>query len=346
MAALDTLIVGAGRAGRGLHLAAVLRARELCAGEPVFALRPPVAVDPIVARHSARSTADILDVVDDVRDVANPADTVVHICVPPLSHAAALRAVAEAGFRKVLVEKPLVTWLPEMETVDRLVSSYDLDIGVVSPWLSSSLTLKLRDIIRGELLGNLCALRIEQDKPRFSRTRTRGNHPTAFEVEIPHSLSLALLLGGREAEVTHATCEDMRIGASVMPALGGASLTVQHRSGVLTEIRSDLTSPIRQRKLTARFDEGTVVGHYSVGSDDHYAQLELTRSGCSPQPREVFVDEPFPRLVTQWYRYYAGIGARPTSDLEFNRDVVKLLCAAKQRCGLGHAVPEAEAVPA
>jgi predicted dehydrogenase len=331
---LGTLIVGAGRAGRGLHLAALIRARERCSGERVFSSRRPVAVDPLVARHAARGGLDLLDVVDDVSDVADPADTVVHVCVPPLSHVPALRALAEAGFRKILVEKPLVTSLEEMAELDALVADHGLDIGVVSPWLSSSLTLKLRDIVRGEVLGRLRALRIEQHKPRFSRTRSRCNHPTAFEVELPHSVGVALALAGRDASVTGAMCDDMHIGALVIPALGGARLRLEHSTGVTTEIRSDLTAPMRQRTLTATFEEGEVVGHYSVGSDDHYAQLELVRAGSPPEPREVFLDEPFPRLVTQWYRYYAGVGARPSSDLDFNRQVVEILCAAKESCGL------------
>lgn len=67
----------------------------------------------------------------------------------------------------------------------------------------------------------------------------------------------------------------MRIGDTVIPNMGGARLTLRHHNGVTTEIASDLTSPIRERRIGLRYDTGRAVGHYPISDVDHHASLTV-----------------------------------------------------------------------
>lgn len=333
-APLATVIVGFGKAGRSLHLPSVLHARRLCRDEGLFSTSRPVAVDPrLEVKPRMRDDRSVLLVrsLDAAPDL-DPGSTVAHVCTPPLARIAALRALADRGIRHVVCEKPIAASLDELRGILDLVRERGLDIAVVSPWLSSSLTARLADLIGSGALGALRSIRVVQTKPRFSRTRDNVDHPSAFEVEIPHSMGLLLHLAG-DAEVEHAAATDMELEGERYLHLGGAHVRLRHASGVVSEIACDLTAPVRERSLSLEFERGVVRGWYSVGADAH-AQIEVHRDGAPPASRDVLVDEHLTSMVIAWYQHFAGAGPRPVSDLAFNVRVMDAIAAAKRRAGI------------
>ncbi|GAA3761103.1 hypothetical protein GCM10022402_43620 [Salinactinospora qingdaonensis] len=330
---LHTLIVGLGRSGRKLHLPTLLRARALAASadgdhsaavpfsaHPILAfdrrLTPPPPAGVTLVRSLAEAAATI-----------DPSRTVVHLCTPPYARASTLNELAGLGFRRILVEKPLATDLFGLDVVLRLRRRWDLDLTVTAHWLASALTERLRSAIRDGDLGALRSMSIVQHKPRFQRSRHRRDHPTAFDVEIPHSLRLALDLAGR-AHLLDASWSDLVFGGTRVPAMGGAHLSLVHASGVRTDISSDLTSPVRERRITLEFEEGTLTGHYPCSDADDTAQLRTRSAGHDS--RELFTDDALTAFLLRVYDRYAT--GRAGDGLTGHSDVVRLITAAKTLC--------------
>lgn len=318
---LQPFVIGLGRAGSGLHLRVLAQAREIAAG--LFAPGPVVACDPDPKRH--RPDVVITGSIGAAAATLDPERTVTHVCTPPKGRAAVLAELADHGFRRIIVEKPLATDLDELAAIEALRERRSLDIAVVSHWLDSRLTEHLTGLVgRGRLRG----ITFDQDKPRFTRSCASTAHPSAFDVELPHSLGVVLRLAGR-AELTAAECTDMRFAETVLPGLGGARLELAHASGVRSEIRSDLTAPIRRRRITLELDGGRVVGHYPVGADDDHAQLEINGR------RVVFRDDALTRWMVRAYLHHnRSCGEHGTFDL--HAGIIRLIAAAKERT-LAHA---------
>jgi predicted dehydrogenase len=332
---LSSLIVGFGNSGRALHLRSLLHARRLCKGEPVFATARIVAVDPaLYAKPRARDDRSVMLVrsLDEVEGL-DAASTVAHVCTPPAVRVEVLRRLSDRGYRRIVCEKPVACSVHDLHGMLEIVNQLELDVTVVSPWLSSTLTLALRDLIAAGTLGELRTIRIAQLKPRFTRTRDNVDHPTAFEVEIPHSIGVALHLGGTDAEVVDAAATDMSLDGVVYRHLGGASVELLHGGGVRTVIESDLTAPVRKRSIELGFDGGTVTGHYPVDADT-YAQLRVAPAAGPPHARELLRDDQLAKMMVDWYTHFAGLAPRPVSDLEFNVRVVDTIATAKRVAGI------------
>jgi predicted dehydrogenase len=335
---LSTLILGFGNSGRALHLRSLLHAHRLCKGEPVFATSPIVAVDPAMyAKARARADGSVVLVrsLDQVEGI-EPADTVAHVCTPPATRVAVLRQLSARGYRRIVCEKPVAGSVEDLHEVLKIVEEEELDVAVVSPWLSSTLTLALSEAIDLATLGRLKTIEIEQLKPRFTRTRDKVDHPTAFEIEVPHSMGVALHLGGTQAEVVSAGSSDMVLDGVAYPHLGRASVELKHRGGVSTVIDCDLTAPVRKRSIELTFERGTVLGHYPVG-DDTYAQLQVMPEDGPARERELLLDDQLAKMMVDWYTHYADLGPRPVSDLRFNVLVTDTIAAAKRAAGIEQA---------
>ncbi|MBC6451507.1 Gfo/Idh/MocA family oxidoreductase [Actinokineospora xionganensis] len=323
---LGTLVVGLGRAGTELHLP-VLRLLRPDAPVVVFDPYRTARTDGVTVADSLPHAARLID----------PANTVVHLCTPPSARVAPLTALAELGFRRVLVEKPLAADDRDLREVLALRDAAGLDLLPVGQWRASELTKRLAAILRERGLGRPRSITIVQSKPRFTRTALGDDHPSAFDVEVPHSVLLALLLAG-PAEVLGAQCSDMLLGENVYPSLGGAVLRLRHHSGVRTEIRTDLTSPVRERKVTIDLDGGTVVGHFAVSAADDHAQLRVSTQG--QQLRSVFRDDSLGAFLAHAYRHFAGED-RIADEPDTGAAVVELISAAKRLSGISPAaVPE------
>nr|WP_246471908.1 hypothetical protein [Saccharopolyspora phatthalungensis] len=286
----------------------------------------PVACDPRPEAGHGLAGVTIADSISDASLLVPLSSTVVHICTPPSSRTSVLRELVEHGFRRFLVEKPLAVDRGQLDEILWLCRRHELDLAVVSHWLTARLTGELRTLMQGRELGALRSIRAVQHKPRFLRSSTTQGHPTAFDVEVPHSLGVAIDLAG-PAELLDARCTDMRCTDVIRPRLGSAHLALRHGSGVRTEITSDLTSPVQQRSITLEFENGRVTGHYPLSENDDHAQLIVE----GDRPRyEVFRDDALTAFMRRTYQDFHR-GRR--SDLALHCEVVRLLCEAKEHCG-------------
>ncbi|MGP4043624.1 Gfo/Idh/MocA family protein [Streptomyces sp. 2A115] len=333
---LRTLIVGLGRAGLGLHVPVLMRARSTAVD--MFADHPIVGVDPGNA-PLARQREDLL-IVDSLaraRELLDPAQTVVHLCTPPAVRAEVLRDVAALGFRRILMEKPLAGDRGALQSILHLAREHELRLSVVAPWLHSALTRRLVQIVADGGLGAVRSVSVTQHKPRFRRSLGSSSHTSAFDVEAPHAVGVLLRLLG-DAQVCGATCADLQVGKVTVPRMGGARLELLHDGGTRSEVVSDLSSPVRQRRIVLDMAGGSVVGHYAVGQDDDFAQLEITRDGHTV--REVLRDDSLTSYLTRAYRRFVDDADADADDLDLHVRTVQLLDEAKRLAAGAH-----EAVP-
>ncbi|HEY0535581.1 MAG TPA: Gfo/Idh/MocA family oxidoreductase [Actinoplanes sp.] len=321
------LIIGFGRSGQGLHLPVL---RRLRAGRHagLFADGPIVVHDPYMSVPAAAT--DLMPLADlaAARSVAPPDETVVHLCTPPDVRLRVLRELTALGYRRLLVEKPVATDEESAEQLLDLQRRHDLRMTVVAPWLSSALTARLQRLIAGGTLGSLSRIDVVQTKPRLGRTLRGDSHPTALDVEVPHSTGVVLRLAG-PARLVDAGCTDMRAGDRVIPRMGTGSLTLAHATGVRTHIFTDLTSPVRERRITLTFTDGRAVGFYPSSEADHYADLRVHAAEEAGE-HEAFLDDSLTEFLLRAYSDFRD-GTDLTPDLELNVDVVRLLSAAKTR---------------
>ncbi|MFI9269721.1 Gfo/Idh/MocA family oxidoreductase [Kitasatospora sp. NPDC052896] len=323
---LRTLVVGLGRAGAGLHIPVLLRLRRE-PGRRLFADGPILAVDPRPAAVPGGPEVRLVASPAAARQQLDPARTVVHLCTPPEERTALVRELVELGFRRLIIEKPLSAHHSDLAALARLVRTERLAVSVVAPWLASTLTERLEGLVVQGELGPLRRISVRQHKPRIRRSLHTHGHPTAFDIEIPHSLGVALRLAG-DAEVVQADCQDLRVGDQLRPALASARLVLAHRGGVRTEIVSNLASPIRERRITLRFQHGTATGHYPGSADDEYAHLRL--SGRRLSSHEVFPDDSLSHYLRRAYDRFLDERPLPPAEFEQHVRAVGLLADAKR----------------
>lgn len=321
------LIIGLGRAGAGLHLRALRTALDR---SPGLWHGPVVAVDPRPGeRAPVPDGVTVTATLDEARALLPPERAVVHVCTPPSARLAVLAELAAAGYRDLIVEKPLASDAAELAAVTELVTRHALRVAVVAHWPASGLADRLRAPLASGERGRLLRIDVVQHKPRFTRSlRPDDGHPTAFDVELPHSLGLVLSLAG-PAETTGARLTDLRIGETVRPGLGSAVLDLLHGCGARTRIHSDLTAPVRERRVALTFERGTVVGHFAPSDADDHVQLETDGH------REVFRDDALSAFLDRTYTRFATVPAEGPSwgaDFALHADVVRILDAAKRRC--------------
>ncbi|RSN19331.1 oxidoreductase [Amycolatopsis sp. WAC 04169] len=334
---MRSLVVGLGRAGAGLHLPVLTKLKT---GHPdLFDDTPVVACEP---RRTlpARPGLLVVKTFGEAAEKMDPEDTVVHVCTPPSERNSIIAEVADSGFRKVIVEKPLAGDIDDLARIIRLRRKHKLHVEVVEPWLASTLTWRLVELIRGGRFGAPKTIDIVQNKPRFRRSLTVPGHPTAFDVELPHGVALALRLAGN-ARVTHASGSDLDVDGNRRPRMGGATIGLRHNTGVHTEIRSDLTSPVRERRVTVDFENGRATGHFAASSDDHHSQLTVRSNGQSDHV--VLRDDAMTEWILQAYRKFQLQGEQ-TLGFTFATEVVQLLSVAKNICAEPLARPESEPV--
>ncbi|CAL9368785.1 hypothetical protein SUDANB121_00826 [Nocardiopsis dassonvillei] len=321
---LHSLIVGLGRSGRGLHAPSLAKARAAARG--LFVPGPVLGHDPL------RPGAEGVTVVDSLEEAARrrpPRRTVVHLCTPPHLRAEPLERLARLGYRMVIVEKPLALDLAELAAIARLRRRWGLRLTVATPWTASALSERLLAARRSAAFGRLRALTVLQHKPRFTRTLESPGHPTAFDIEVPHALAVAVALAG-DAEVAAAGLEDMTVDGLRLPGLGAARMDLVHHTGVLTRIESDLTAPLRERRIVLEFDEAVLTGHYPCSDADHTAQLTVAVRGRGPA-RTVFTDDALTAFLHRCYARYAT-PCRDLGDLPVHVEAVRLLAEAKDMC--------------
>ncbi|MEO5874858.1 MAG: oxidoreductase [Streptosporangiaceae bacterium] len=326
--ALQTFIVGFGRSGLDLHWKTLRRLRE--SGNPLFATAPAVVWDArdITAEAHREGLIPVASL-KQARELLDPRDTVVHLCTTPDSRLGLLNELADLGFRRILVEKPLAADLTTAYEIDALRHERDLELTVVAQWLESGLVRRMQDLIDSAELGRLVSIKVAQHKSRVDRTlSSAGHHPTAFDVELPHSLGCVLRLAGN-AWLTGAALLDMVTEDAVVPGMGSARTVLEHDNGVCTEIFSDLVSPVRVRRVVLTFTEGTAIGFFPVSGDDNYAHLRILRG--IRQGVSVFADDALSAFFVKVYTDYSQ-GVYRLEDFSLACRAVELIAAAKDQC--------------
>ncbi|KUO17264.1 Gfo/Idh/MocA family protein [Streptomyces dysideae] len=323
-----TLVVGLGRAGAGLHLPVLNRLRQRSPAGTLFADAPVVAVDPMPRPAALLPGTVVLPTLERARAHLDPEETVAHVCTPPEGRAAVIEQLARLGFANLLVEKPLAVDVAQLTRIEELCRRHRLRLVVVAQWQVSSLTRRLEECMADGEFGELREIRVVQRKPRFSRSLATTGHPTAFDVEVPHALGVALRLAG-PARLTDAAWSDLAAGGVVRPRLGTATLRLAHRRGPSTSITSDLTAPVRERRITCEFAHATVVGHYPVSGGDGYAQLAIASRDRTAL--EVFPDDALPSFLRDAYQRFADGGPFGT---HLAAEAVRLVDEAKRFCVL------------
>lgn len=320
---LRPLVVGLGRAGAGLHLPALARIRRDGSARAVLDDAPPLTFDVCPGRGGGLGA--VVDSLAQAASTTSPDRTVVHLCTPPTQRLESFACLAGLGYRRFIVEKPLAVGEADRTAVSVLCRRFRLDVVVMAQWSVSALTDRIDTILRGGCLGAPRSLSIVQDKPRFTRSLASNDHPTVFDVEMPHGVGLALHLAGA-ATVRAARCDDMTVDGLRLPSMGRARLHLRHASGAGSTLTSDLTAPVCARTLTVKLEHGTVIGHYPVSAADNYAQLTVRVAG--DRHRTVFHDDALTAFVLAAYRHFAGSGEL-AGNLAHNLAVARLLGEAK-----------------
>ncbi|WP_419992751.1 Gfo/Idh/MocA family oxidoreductase [Streptomyces boninensis] len=322
-----TLIVGFGRAGHGLHWSVLRRLRGMERVAHLFSQLPPVVYDSDpIAKHLTDPSVYAVPTLTRARDLLDPEDTIVHLCTPPTNRLQPLKELADLGFTKILVEKPLVATVDELPAIDALRRERGLELMVVAHWLESALTRRLRALVASGDLGELKTVFIAQRKPRIARTLSTIGHPTTFDVELPHSVGVVLSLAG-DAATAGAELHDMQVKGAVVPEMGAARLLLDHYGGVRTEIFSDLAAPVRERVIQLGFSDGWAVGHYPISEADDYAHLDTSVEGLIPH--SVFRDDSLARFLVHAYEQFTN-GADLDADFRLNTRVTGILAEAKR----------------
>jgi predicted dehydrogenase len=324
-----TLIVGLGRSGLGLHWRVLRELRE--AANPIFGDKPVLAWDICdITATAEREGLVPVHSLEEARELLDPDETVVHICTPPVARLDLVRELSDLGFTRLVVEKPLATDAATAIEVDAVRRARGLQLVLVAHWLDSMLTRRLLALTRSEDLGALRAIWVAQHKPRMRRTLASDGHPTAFDVELPHSVGVALRIAG-DAQLDDATVTDMVVDDTVVPRMGSARMVLAHDGDVRTEIYSDLASPVRERRIELDFTRGSAVGYFPGSEDDHYAHLRVRGD------REKVSIFPDNALASFFVRVYTDFAHDRYSEEEFllGRRVVELIDEAKDRCLAG-----------
>jgi predicted dehydrogenase len=320
---LRTIIIGFGHAARSFHLPAVRRRGDD---------RLVGVVDPLLAGRLTAPDGVRIEPRLDAFDAAFPPDeTVVHVCTPPGAREPVLRECATAGYRRFIVEKPLADSRRALDAIRDLADAARLDVLVVANWLASRLTDEIAAELEARAGTPVAEVELRNEKPRIGLTLASASHRSAFEVEMPHLLALALRLWG-PFELLDASASDLAVGDRRVPLMGSAEMRVVAPAGHEIRLATDLRSPARSRSATVTWADGTrLVGHYPCGSTDLYSHLRVEGPDGRSLRDELFDDDTVRATTERAYAWFEGRGPRPPSDLRLHLAVTDLLLSAAER---------------
>lgn len=347
---LDAVVVGLGRAGMGLHVPVLEKIRhDSAAASPFGAVVGLVDAVEAGARRAlhrleydygydprgvrcATSLADLTGV--------DPENTVVHICTPAHDHVSALRAATEAGFRRIIVEKPCAANTADVDEMRRIADRTGAGIAVINPYLYSRSVASCKDKIR-QVGQQPHYLEFEMSKPRITPTLAGRSRPeSVMDVELPHQIAAALHLTEASryrvlrAEVRHMHYREEESEVCQVVRNMGVGILVLELDQCIAVLISSLDALTRTRVLKLRFpntdhieaflpvtgdDHTSVVMEYSGHNTD--GSIEQTRVAKLP-------DDMLARCLFDMYSRFAT-GSPQLSDLAFNRKVVDVMDRAK-----------------
>lgn len=348
--ALGAVIVGLGRAGLGLHVPVLEKIRhDSAAASPFGAVVGLVdTVEGGIRRALHRLEYDYgydprrVSCATSLADLTgvDPDHTVVHICTPADDHAPALRAATEAGFRRIIVEKPCAANIADVDEMRRIADRTGAGIAVINPYLYSRSVASCKDKIR-QVGQQPHYLEFEMSKPRTTPTLLGRSKPeSVMDVELPHQIATALYLTEASryrvlrAEVRHMHYREMDTDVCQVVRNMGVGIVVLELDQCIAVLVSSLDALTRTRELKLRFpntdhieaflpvtgdDHTSVIMEYSGHNTD--GSIEQTRVAKLP-------DDMLARCLFDMYSRFVT-GSPQLSDLTFNRKVVDVMDRAK-----------------
>jgi predicted dehydrogenase len=347
---LGAVIVGLGRAGLGLHIPVLEKIRrDEAAVSPFGAVVGLVDNAEAGIRRSlhrleydygydprqvscATSLADLTGVDRD--------NTIVHICTPADDHISGLRDATEAGFRRIIVEKPCASNTADVDEMQRIVDRTGASVAVINPYLYSLSVASCKEKIQ-QLGLQPHYLEFEMSKPRITPTLHGRSRPeSVMDVELPHQIATALYLTGASryrvlrAEVRHMHYREMDTEpCQVVPNMG-LGVIVLELDDCVAVLVSYLDALTRTRELKVRFSNSEHIEAFLPVTGDDHTSVVIEYSGYntdgSTQQRRVakLPDDMLARcLFDQYSRFITG--SPQLSDLAFNRKVVDVMDKAK-----------------
>jgi predicted dehydrogenase len=347
---LDSVIVGLGRAGMGLHIPILEKIRlHSAAASPfggVVGLVDTVQAGTRRALHRLEydfgydagriSCATSLAGLSGV----DPDNTVVHICTPADDHVSALRAATEAGFRRIIVEKPCASNAADVDEMQRIADRTGASIAVINPYLYSSSVASCKDKIR-QVGQQPHYLEFEMSKPRITPTLAGRSRPeSVMDVELPHQIAAALHLTEASryrvlrAEVRHMHYREMDTDVCQVVRNMGVGILVLELDQCIAVLISSLDALTRTRVLKLRFPNTEHIEAFlPVTGDDHTSVVMeysgRNTDGSTEQTRVAKLpDDMLTRCLFDTYSRFAADSPQ-LSDLAFNRKVIDVMDKAK-----------------
>jgi predicted dehydrogenase len=348
---LGAVVVGLGRAGLGLHIPVLEKIRRDGAGASPFGavvgLVDTAELGAKRARHRleydygydpqgiscATSIGDLTGV--------DPDNTIVHICTPADDHASALRAATEAGFRRIIVEKPCASNTADVDEMQRIVDRTGASIAVINPYLYSRSVASCKDKIQ-QVGRQPHYLEFEMSKPRVAPTLAGRSKPeSVMDVELPHQIATALYLTQASryrvlrAEVRHMHYREMDTDVCQVVRNMGLGIIVLELDECIAVLVSYLDALTRTRELRLRFPNTEHIEAFlPVTGDDHTSVIMEysghNSDGSSEQTRVAKLpDDMLARCLFDMYTRFITDSPQ-LSDLTFNRKVVDVMDKAKR----------------
>ena len=347
---LGAVIVGLGRAGMGLHIPVLEKIRRDGAGASPFGAVVGL-VDTVEGGIKRAQHRLEYDYGYDPRGIScatslagltgvDPDNTIVHICTPADDHASALRAATEAGYRRIIVEKPCASNTADVDEMQRIVDRTGASIAVINPYLYSRSVASCKDKIQ-QVGRQPHYLEFEMSKPRTAPTLAGRSRPeSVMDVELPHQIATALYLTGASryrvlrAEVRHMHYREVDTDVCQVVRNMGLGIIVLELDECIAVLVSYLDSLTRTRELRLRFPNTEHIEAFLPVTGDDHTSVVMEYSGhntdgSSEQTRVAKLpDDMLARCLFDMYSRFLTDSPQ-LSDLTFNRKVVDVMDKAK-----------------
>jgi predicted dehydrogenase len=347
---LGAVVVGLGRAGLGLHVPVLEKIRgDSAAASPFGAVVG--LVDPVEGGTRRALHRLEYDYGYDPREVScaasltnltgvDPDNTIVHICTPADDHAATLRAATDAGFRRIIVEKPCASNTADVDEMRRIADRTGASIAVINPYLYSRSVASCKDKIR-QVGMQPHYLEFEMSKPRTTPTLAGRSRPeSVMDVELPHQIATALYLTGASryrvlrADVRHMHYREVDTEPCQVVRNMGVGVIVLELDECIAVLVSYLDALTRTRELKLRFPNSEHIEAFLPVTGDDHTSVVMEYSGhntdgSSEQTRVAKLpDDMLARCLFDMYTRFIA-DTPQLSDLTFNRKVVDVMDKAK-----------------